>query len=438
MVRPFHLALFSSFHPPAWEEEPDHAAVADWASGDFHVAIAQKLERACFDLIMLEDTLSVPDAYGRSMDAALRRGFMVPKGDPTALAVKLAAFTRHLGVVATMSTSFYPPFHLARLSSTIDAMSRGRFGWNIVSTSEDRAAQNFGLPELHEHDSRYDRADDFLEAVTRLWESWEPDAVVLDRERRTFVDPEKVHVVDHVGPYFSTRGPLTMQPMPQGRPTLLQAGVSPRGRAFSSRHADAVISIAGDVSAMAQLRADIRARAEAWGRDPDDVKVLFLVTPVVAASREEALEQWSRQVTSEHHLEHVVMGQSMFSDIDFGHWGWDEIVPADLTTNGGQGSLANFLRGDGTPGPKTLRQLATAYAAKGGDLVGTPAEVADAMEALMEAVGGDGFLLEQPGFHSTHAYVDSLCDLLVPELQRRGLTRTAYTQSTLRATLREF
>lgn len=438
MTKPFHLAWFTSFVPPAWESDFAGNDVAQWATGDFHVEIAQMLERACFDLVMLEDTLSIPDAYGRSMDPALRHGHHAPKGDPAALAVKLSAFTKNLGVVATMSTSFYSPFHLARLASTIDHMSSGRFGWNIVSTSEDRAAQNFGLDALDEHDLRYDKADEFLDVATQLWESWEPDALIIDRENDSLADPAKVKPIHFEGRFYRSRGPLNLHSSPQVKPTLLQAGVSPKGRDFAAKHADAVISIANGIEAMKELRHDIRARAEGHGRNPDDVKILFLCSPIVAATTEEAQAEWARYIADDRYLEGILMSQSMFSDIDFGAFDLNKPVPAEgLTTNGGQGSLKHFLRGNGDPN-QTLRDLAINYVESGLPLVGTPAEVADAMEAAIDEVGGDGFLIEQPFFHLTRRHVASICDGLVPELQRRGLTRTEYTGKTLRANLRAF
>jgi alkanesulfonate monooxygenase SsuD/methylene tetrahydromethanopterin reductase-like flavin-dependent oxidoreductase (luciferase family) len=203
----FHLGWFMNFTPDEWNE-PFAAGGSPW-TGEFYVDFAQALERACFDYIMIEDTLMVSEAYGGSMEAYLKHAIMSPKHDPSPLAAILSMATRRLGVVATMSTSFYPPFMLARLCTTLDHIARGRFGWNIVTSGEDGSAQNFGMDKLWPREVRYDMADEYLRLVCQLWDSWEPGAVVLDRETGTYADHRKVHTVDFEGKYFKCRGPLT-------------------------------------------------------------------------------------------------------------------------------------------------------------------------------------------------------------------------------------
>ena len=182
-----------------------------------------------------------------------------------------------------MSTSFYPPFLLARLCATIDHLARGRFGWNIVTSAEDRSAQNFGMEKLFEHDERYAMANEYLDLVTQLWDSWDADAVVMDRETHTYADFSKVRPIDFVGKYFKSRGPLNTVPSPQHRPTILQAGASPRGRAFAARAADSIVAVGTGVEGMREYRNDIRARAGVAGRNPDDIKLMFCVSPVRAS-----------------------------------------------------------------------------------------------------------------------------------------------------------
>ncbi|MDT5126066.1 MAG: hypothetical protein QOH54_1710, partial [Mycobacterium sp.] len=181
MTKKLHLGWFMNFTPPDWESEWASPDVANWADGRFYVDMARGMERACFDFMMIEDTVMVADAYGGTMEGSLKNAIFAPKQDPIPLAIQVAVNTTNLGVVATMSTSFYPPFLLARVCSTIDSIAEGRFGWNIVSSAEDRAAQNFGLEGLPEHDERYSVAEEYFEVVNQLWDSWEADAVVMDR-----------------------------------------------------------------------------------------------------------------------------------------------------------------------------------------------------------------------------------------------------------------
>ncbi|MFE9445778.1 NtaA/DmoA family FMN-dependent monooxygenase [Streptomyces sp. NPDC006602] len=434
----FHLGWFMNFTPPDWQSEWASPDVRNWANGKFHVDMAQSMERACFDFMMIEDTVMVADAYGGTMEGSLKNAVFAPKQDPIPLAVMVAANTTKMGVVATMSTSFYPPYLLARACSTVDSIAEGRFGWNIVSSAEDRAAQNFGLEGLPEHDERYNVAEEYFDVVNQLWDSWEPDAVVMDRDTNTFADYRKVRTIDFDGKYFKSRGPLNTVPSPQHRPTFLQAGASPRGRAFAAGAADAIVAVGTGTAGMKEYRDDIRARAEAAGRNPDDIKLLFCVCPTIAATEAEARAEVERLTSSDAYIEKTLVSISANTEIDFKQFDLDEPLPEGLTTNGERGSLEHFMRGDGTPGPKTLRQLAIDWAKTGVEFVGTAKQVAQQMGEAMEEIGGDGFLIMKPGWDLNRKYIHSITDGLVPELQRLGLTRTEYTKSTLRETLREF
>ena len=438
MTKKFHLGWFMNFTPPDWESEWASPDVAQWANGRFYVDMARAMERACFDFMMIEDTVMVADAYGGTMEGSLKNAIFAPKQDPVPLAIQVACNTTNLGVVATMSTSFYPPYLLARLCSTADSIAQGRFGWNIVSSAEDRAAQNFGLEGLPEHDERYNVAEEYFDVVNQLWDSWEADAVVMDRQTHTFADYRKVHTIDFDGKYFTSRGPLNTVPSPQHRPAFLQAGASPKGRQFAAGAADAIVAVGTGIEGMKEYRDDIRARAAASGRNPDDVKLLFVVSPTIAATEAEARAEVERLLNHPSYIEKSLVSISSNTEIDFKQFDLDEPLPADLTTNGERGSLEYFMRGDGTPGPKTLRQLVLHRAKRGLELVGTPDQVAEKMGQAMEEVGGDGFLIAKPGWDLSRKYIESICDGLVPALQRRGLTRTAYTTTTLRETLREF
>ena len=438
MTKKFHLGWFMNFIPPEWDTDDASPDARKWPNGQFYVDMARSMERACFDLIMIEDTVMVADAYGATMEGALKYSAFAPKHDPVPLAVLIAAHTSRMGVVATLSTSFYPPYLLARLCSTVDSIAEGRFGWNIVSSAEDRAAQNFGLDGLPEHDERYNVAEEYFDVVTQLWDSWEADAVVMDRETHTYADYNKVNTIDFHGKYFKSRGPLNTVPSPQHRPTFLQAGASPKGRQFAAGAADAVIAVGTGIEGMKEYRDDVRARARAVGRNPDDIKLLFVVSPTIAATESEARAEVERLLNHPSYVEKSLVSISSNTEIDFKQFDLDEPLPADLTTNGERGSLEYFMRGDGTPGSKTLRQLVLHRAKRGLELVGTPDQVAKKMGEAMEEVGGDGFLIAKPGWDLSRKYIESICDGLVPALQRQGLTRTGYTKPTLRETLREF
>jgi FMN-dependent oxidoreductase (nitrilotriacetate monooxygenase family) len=438
MSKKFHLGWFMNFIPPEWDSPWASPDVAAWPDGRFYVDMARSMERACFDFMMIEDTVMVADAYGGTMEGSLKNSVFAPKHDPVPLAVLVAAKTSRLGVVATMSTSFYPPYLLARLCSTVDSIAGGRFGWNIVSSAEDRAAQNFGLEGLPEHDERYAVADEYFDVVNQLWESWDRDAVVMDRETHTYADYNKVHPVDFVGKYFKSRGPLNTVPSPQYKPAILQAGASPRGRAFAAKAADAIVAVGTGIAGMKEYRDDIRSRMTTMGRDPDECKLMFVVAPTVAATELQAREAVARMTDSPSYAEKSLVGISSNTEIDFKQFPLDEPLPAGLTTNGERGSLEHFMRGDGGPGPKTLRQLAIDWATTGVEFIGTPQQVARRMGEAMEEIGGDGFLIMKPGWDLNRPYIASITDGLVPELQRLGLTRTEYTASTLRETLREF
>lgn len=435
-AKPFHLGWFTNFTPDAWDGPWASPDGADW-TGDFYVSMAQALERACFDYIILEDTCMVADAYGGTMEGSLKNAVFAPKHDPVPLATLIAAHTKRLGVVATMSTSFYPPYLLARVSATIDHIARGRFGWNIVSSAEDRAAQNFGSDGLPEHDERYDRADEYFDLVCQLWDSWDPDAVVMDRDTGTYADFNKVHVIDFVGKYYSSRGPLNTVRSPQGRPVFVQAGASPRGREFASRSADSIIAVATGIAGMKEYRDDVRARMAANGRDPDDCKVLFVVSPILGPTEEEAQAEADRIVAQPNYIEQVLVGISSNTEIDFKRFELDEPLP-EVSTNGERGSLNKFLEGKGGTEKKTLRQLAMERLARCIELIGTPDQVADKMGEVMAAVGGDGFLISRPGTGLSRKYITEVTDGLVPALQRRGLTRTVYTHEQFRDNLRAF
>ncbi len=432
-ARPFHLGWFTNFMPPVWEGPWVENDPMGWVDGSFHVDLARSMERAGFDFLMLEDSEMVPDAFGGTMHFALKYANQAPKLDPLLLSTIVARETKHLGVITTMSTSFFPPFILARAMASVDHISGGRAGWNIVTSSEDRAAQNFGMDKLHEHDDRYDRADEYTELIKALWQSWEPDAIRADRASTTFADADKVHVLDFVGKYYSSRGPLNAPRPPQGTPVICQAGSSERGREFAARHAEVILAVPTGLEKMKAFRDDIRVRMEKIGRSPDSCKIMFIAQPVLGTSAPEAQARWDQMwEPTQSNVERGLMGMSTVTDIDFSSFDLDAPLPKDLTTNGHQSSLKNFY-GYG----ETLREIAMTWLNHYADetLKGTPAAVAARMAEIMDYVGGDGFLITGP---MSRRYITEVTEGLVPALRERGLVRTSYAGATLRENLLAF
>ena len=433
----FHLAYIFNFTPDDWQG-PFGSGGSPW-DGRFYVEMAQAFERACFDYVIIEDKLMVPEIFGGSAEATLRQAMIAPKHDPVPLATAMGVATSQLGIVATLSTLAYPPFMTARLASTMDSLLGGRFGWNIVTSAEDLAAQNFGLDRLPPREVRYEMADEYVDLVRRLFESWDPDAVVVDREAGVYADHTKVRPIHFRGKHFASRGPLNTVPSPQHRPAFVQAGASPRGRAFAARNADSIIAIANGPEGMKAFRDDVRAKAVEAGRDPDEIKVLFCVTPVLGETDEEARQRHHRAVHDPEFIHNILAQVSALTGIDFAQFDLDSPLPRRLETNGEQGSLDQFQQwGSG----KTVRELVLDSA--GGlvssvELIGTPDTVADRMGEVMDEVGGDGFMITTPLLRLNRRYIAEIADGLVPALQRRGLTRAAYQpDQTLRERLLEF
>jgi FMN-dependent oxidoreductase (nitrilotriacetate monooxygenase family) len=285
----FHLAWFlqgSSIQ--AWGAPWTGNISEEWMSADMFVDLARAIERAGFDYLLIEDSIYVGQNWQDSRDIFLKNGMSIPRQEPTVVATLMAQATKHLGIVPTLSTFAYHPYLVARIVGTLDQVSAGRGGWNMVTGSSDFSAQNFGMDALPPHDTRYEMAHEFVEIVTRLWDSWEPGAIVADRKTGVLIDPAKVHTIDYRGKYYASRGPLNSGPAPQGRPVIAQAGGSGPGRAIAAKYADTIVAHPKGVEAMKEYRNDVRQQMIGLGRDPDGCKILFLIAPIVAASQEEA------------------------------------------------------------------------------------------------------------------------------------------------------
>jgi FMN-dependent oxidoreductase (nitrilotriacetate monooxygenase family) len=398
--------------------------------------MARCLERACFDYLLLEDSSYVGESYAGSTELYLKSGLAVPRQDPSVVAALMSAVTSRIGIVPTFGTYAYPPYLLARLIGTLDQVSAGRIGWNVVTGSSDFAAMNFGLPGMPEHDLRYEMADEYMEVVRGLWGSWQPGAFIADTETGVLVDHTKVHATNFSGTWYKTRGPLNSGPLPQGQPVIAQAGGSPRGRQFAAQHADTIVVHSKGVADMKSYRDDVRARMVAQGRDPDSCKVLFLVSPVFGETVGETAER-RRLYTAraEAQIPQRLAFLGKITNIDFGAFDIDMPLRPGLKTNGHQQTLDQFLA---KAGGKTLRDVMMAQNTMEGsvELIGTIDQVAAQMAEAMQEVGGDGFLFAMPNV--TRRLLAEIEDGLVPALQRRGLVRRAYAHEQFRDNLLEF
>jgi FMN-dependent oxidoreductase (nitrilotriacetate monooxygenase family) len=433
----FHLGWFlgPGFGVQGWNTPGFGRNYPIWKP-DLYVDALRTLERGMFDMLIIEDSSMVPNVYGASSDFYLKHGIMAPKHDPVPLTPLLSQATTKIGIVPTLTTTFYPPFLLARLMTTLDHITEGRIGWNIVTSTSHLSAQNYGMDRLPEHDERYDMADEFVELVGRLWDSWEPGAFVLDEATNTIVDGSKVHTIDFEGKYYKSRGPLNAVPGPQGRPVFVQAGGSPRGREFAAKYAETVIADAHSIDAMKNYRGDVRERMVRQGRNPDTCKVLFTCGAIIGRTEDEAkAKAEAARAAAAEHYEFSLAGLANITGIDFSKWDLDAPLP-ELTTNGSQSSLAGFL-GAAEPG-STLRQVMDARntaGVMGYPFIGTIEQIADQMGEVMADVGGDGFLFS--GYLKPRVLAE-IVDDLIPALQRRGLVRTEYPHDTFRANLMEF
>ena len=348
--------------------------------------------------------------------------------EPLSALSALSMVTTHIGLVATASTSFCEPYNLARTLSTLDHISGGRAGWNIVTTSDPESGKNFGRVEI-EHDRRYEIAAEFVEVMKGLWDSWESDAIIADVESGQYVVPEKVHYLDHVGKHFSVRGPLNAARCPQGRPVLIQVGSSKTGQEFATQHAEVVFTVQQDIEVASEFYQEVKQRGEEHGRNPDHCKVLPGLLTVVAPTEQEAKAKLDRLAS---YVDESSAMETMSGRIghDMSQYPLDGPVPELPHPKNAQG-YSRMILTKAYRDNSTLRDLYNLFAVSRGYLIvcGSPAQVADTMQEWFEAPACDGFNL-------TPAHVpeslDDFVDLVVPELQQRGLFRTEYSGRTLR------
>jgi FMN-dependent oxidoreductase (nitrilotriacetate monooxygenase family) len=384
----------------------------------------QTLERGRFDAFFMADHLAVLNMP----IAALRRSATVTSFEPLTLLSALAMVTERIGLIATASTTFDEPYHIARRFASLDHLSGGRAGWNVVTTSNPDAALNFGLDEHVEHDERYRRAMEFHQVVTGLWDSFADDAWLHDQQSGLFFDPAKMHVLAHKGESLSVRGPLNIARPVQGWPVIVQAGASEAGREFAAATAEAIFASARAIEDGRAYYADVKARARALGRNPDHVKILPGVLVIVGRTEEEA-QQKKALLDSLVHPDSGIPNLSIRLGVDASGFDLDAPLPEIPQSNqsqSGRDALVRLARRDNL----TVRQLAQLVGGYAGlQMVGTAEQIADAMEEWLHTEAADGFNVM---FHTVPEGLDDFVDQVVPVLQRRGLFRTEYEGTTLR------
>lgn len=434
----FRLGWFlgNGFGVQPWNGTWSGRSMTDWTQPDLYIDLTQSLERAGFDLLFIEDTSMVEDTYGGSMETTLKYGLMAPKNDPVPLVPLLTSATEHIGVAVTMSTIQYPPFLAARSMVTLDHLTKGRAGVNVVTSVTHRVAQNFGYEQHFDHAERYAMAEEWLDVVSALWESWEPDALVHNRNEPRYADHTKVHPIDFVGKYFRCRGPLNTIPGPQRRPVVAQAGNSIPGRELAARNADTMLALAKNPAEMKALRTDMDARLIKHGRRPEDLKILFMAVPYLGDTDRDAQERFDRADAAKkdaNSIEQRLWYLSYVSGgvVDYAKYDLDGPVPQKLG-NGETTTAKAWLEGSKE---LTLRDLAEGPSNYGMEFIGSNETVAGQMAEAMEEAGGDGFLMYP---EMTRRSIMEVCDGLAPALRRRGVIRDGYSHKTFRENLLEF
>ena len=431
-----HLAQFLVHGPTyhslgMWRHPKTISSGFKWDKPELYQHIARVCERGLFDTVFFADLNYIADTYKGAMAPSLMHATQAPEHDPIPLLSFMAAATKKIGVASTFSVSHSHPFYAARLWATLDHLTNGRAGWNVVTSINSNQAANYG-EERQSTDNRYDRAHEFMEVCQKLWNSWDVDAVKMDHENGIFADPEKVNRIEYTGKFFKSRGPLNVTRSPQNGPAIFQAGTSPKGQDFAVKYADAIFAIQPRPEDAANYFNSIKSQMTDIGRDPDACKILFGMQPIIGSSEAEA-----REKQEEHNalvpLEGGMAILSAHLDFDLSK------IPADaLMSERNEPELyrmrTRFHKIDGTP--MTVAETAARHGQSVSlpQFVGTPQGIADQMEAFINVAGGDGFMLT--AIHSPGA-IEEFVDLVVPELQKRGIYRKEYKGNTQREILNQ-
>ncbi len=427
----FDMACIGHQSPGLWTHPDDRAD--SYNTLDYWTDLARILERGKFDALFLADVLGIYDVYHNSPATALEQAVQVPVNDPLMPISAMAAVTQNLGFGVTCALSYELPYPFARRMSTLDHLTKGRIGWNIVTGYLDSAARGMGMPQQRDHDDRYDVAEDYVQATYKLWEaSWEDGAVLRDRQGRRFTDASKIHRIHHEGPYFKVDAIHLCEPSPQRTPVLFQAGASKRGRDFAARHAECVFLNGPSKKVIGNIVSDLRARATAAGRSPNDLIIFAMMTVITDTTPKVAREKYQDYLkyASEDGALALMSG---WTGLDFGAMDPDQIVRFDDKANAQTSALEAFTTAD-PDRTWTVRDIAR-HAAIGGRspvIIGSGEEVANELRAWVEETDVDGFNL---AYALTPGTFKDLADLVVPELQVRGLFKHDYAPGTLREKL---
>ncbi len=425
-TRQMHLGAFlmeTGHHVAAWRLPSVQAdAGTDLRA---YTTLAQTAERACFDAVFLADNVAANVAPGA--DRAPRSDRL----DPMILLPALAALTERIGLVATVTTTYNEPYHVARKFGSLDVLSGGRAGWNLVTSDNAAEAQNFGRAEHMGHAQRYDRAHEFYRVVAGLWDSWDESSFVRDKASGVYYDAATLSVLHHRGKHFSVAGPLNVPRSPQGRPVVVQAGSSEAGRTLAARTADVVFTAHTELASAQTFYSDMKARAAAAGRDPDQLKIMPGISVIVARTDSEAQERFEELQSLVDPVAGLAMLSRMLGNFDLSRYPLDGPLPDLPVTDSGQRSRQVLLTSLAGAERLTIRQLYLRIAAGRGHhmVVGSAERVADAMQQWFESGAADGFNVMPADLPDG---LTRFCELVVPKLQQRGLFRTRYTGTTLR------
>jgi FMN-dependent oxidoreductase (nitrilotriacetate monooxygenase family) len=426
----FQMNTVGHQSPGLWSHPRDNSH--RYTEPEHWTELARLLEKGRFDAVFLADVLGVYDVYQGSVEAALKHAVQVPLNDPLALVPLMAQATEHLGFGVTCALTYEHPYTFARRMSTLDHLTRGRMGWNIVTGYLDSAARNLGLERQLGHDERYDLADEYMEVVRKLWEeSWEDGAVVNDKERGVYIDPARVHPIAHEGRYYKVPGIHLCAPSPQRTPVLFQAGTSPRGTAFAAQHAEVTFVSGPGKAVVAKYVDQLRSAAAVAGRKPESLLIYAQALIVTAATEAEAHAKLA-EYRSHVDIEAALALLSGWTGVDFSRYPLDATIEY-IDSDAGRTALASFSQAD--PDRKwTVREAAQfiGLGGRGPVLVGDPRQVASQLETWLDDTGIDGFNL---AFAVAHESMRDVVELIVPELQRRGRYQRDYTSGTLRRKL---
>jgi FMN-dependent oxidoreductase (nitrilotriacetate monooxygenase family) len=416
-------------HVASWRDPRSQADAG--INFQHYVDITRAAERAKFDMVFLADNVCVRDA---SMEAISRSAQYIANFEPITLLSALAPLTSHIGLVATASTSYNEPFHVARKFASLDHISGGRAGWNLVTSGQEAEAKNFSRDKHYLHGERYERAREFAQIVVGLWDSWDDDAFVRDKDSGLFFHPDKMHVLDHKGVSYSVRGPLNVPRSPQGHPVIVQAGGSQDMIAVAAEFAEVIFCAPLTLEAAQTFYANLKGRVAGCGRVPDHVKIMPGLSAVVGRTGAEAEERYQHLQS----LIHPIVAREILSlvlgNVDLKSYPLDGPFPENLPLSNASQSTFQYVNEMARNEKLTLRQVAMRVAgARGKSVVkGSPQQIADHMETWFREGGCDGFNLMPP---TLPGGLDDFIELVIPELQRRGLFRTEYDSRIFRENL---